>query len=194
MTCIVGLVHNKKVYIGGDSAGVSCSSIHTRADKKVFINGDFIMGFTSSFRMGQLIEHSFIPPSRLIFTEEKELKYKYDDVPDSLFRYMVLDFVNHLKYSLENGGFMKVVEGEHRGGTFLVGTEGRLFTIDSDFQVAEQVSDYTAVGIGEEYALGAMHALEYSTCKPRKKLKIALEAASEFSTGVCGPFTILHIG
>jgi len=42
MTCIVGIKTRKKVFIGGDSAGVAGSSICNRLDKKVFSNGEFI--------------------------------------------------------------------------------------------------------------------------------------------------------
>lgn len=52
MTCIIGFIKNKKVYIGGDSAGVGGSHVTIRRDSKVFKNGNFIMGYTSSFRMG----------------------------------------------------------------------------------------------------------------------------------------------
>ena len=64
MTCIVGLEHKGKVYIGGDSAGVAGYSLSVRADQKVFINGNFIFGFTSSFRMGQILRFGFNPPRR----------------------------------------------------------------------------------------------------------------------------------
>ena len=55
MTCIVGLIDGRRVWMGGDSAGVSGLDITVRADAKVFRNGDFLIGFTSSFRMGQLL-------------------------------------------------------------------------------------------------------------------------------------------
>lgn len=55
MTCIIGLIKNKKVYIGGDSAGVDGLNITIRKDSKVFKINKFIIGYTSSFRMGQLL-------------------------------------------------------------------------------------------------------------------------------------------
>ncbi len=39
MTCIVGLVDNGKVYIGGDSAGCAGYDVRIREDQKVFRNG-----------------------------------------------------------------------------------------------------------------------------------------------------------
>jgi len=62
MTCIVGLVENGKVYIGGDSAGVAGLDITTRKDEKVFQKENMIFGFTSSFRMGQILRYSFKNP------------------------------------------------------------------------------------------------------------------------------------
>jgi hypothetical protein len=52
VTAIVGLVHEGTVYIGGDSAGVSGYSMTVRADAKVFTVGPYLLGFTTSFRMG----------------------------------------------------------------------------------------------------------------------------------------------
>jgi hypothetical protein len=62
MTAIVGLVHKESVTIGGDSAGVSGLSLSVRADAKVFRKGRYLFGFTTSYRMGQLIRYSLQPP------------------------------------------------------------------------------------------------------------------------------------
>ena len=62
MTAIVAIRQDNTVYMGGDSAGVAGLKITIRKDPKVFINGNFLMGFTTSFRMGQLLQYSFKPP------------------------------------------------------------------------------------------------------------------------------------
>lgn len=62
MTCIVGVTHKGRVYMGGDSAGVSGLDLTVRKDQKVFRNGEFAIGFTSSFRMGQILQYVFFPP------------------------------------------------------------------------------------------------------------------------------------
>jgi ATP-dependent protease HslVU (ClpYQ) peptidase subunit len=56
MTCIVGFRQGGKVIVGGDSAGISGWDVTVRADPKVFVAGDYVMGFTSSFRLGQLLQ------------------------------------------------------------------------------------------------------------------------------------------
>lgn len=62
MTCIVGMVEGGRVWIGGDSAGVAELELTVRADEKVFTNGPYVFGFTSSFRMGQLLRYKLKPP------------------------------------------------------------------------------------------------------------------------------------
>lgn len=174
MTCIVGLVDKGNVYIGGDSAGVSSLSISIRADEKVFINGPFIMGFTTSFRMGQLLRYKFTPPKQTI------------DVDDM--KYMVTEFIDSCRKCFVDNGF-GTAKGDD-GGNFLVGYNGCLYNIDVDFQVGIPVNQFDAVGSGEDLALGAMFATK-KIKKPEDRIKMALEAASAFNAGVAPPFRIL---
>lgn len=176
MTCIVGLVDKGRVWLGGDSAGVSGLDLMVRSDPKVFRNGAFLFGFTSSFRMGNLLQHSLTPPRH----------HPDDDV----FKFMVTDFVNAVRACLGTGGFARKDNNVEWGGTFLVGFAGRLFTIYDDFQVGENLTGFGACGCGESFALGALYASNGKD--PRGRVKLALEAAAEFSAGVRGPFTILN--
>lgn len=179
MTCIVGVVHKTGVYLGGDSAGVGDvedASLSITAHPKVFVNGKFIMGFTSSFRMGQLLQYVFKPPSKRSGMNDME--------------YMVSVFIPSLRKCFEKSGFGRIEEGrDNSGGTFLVGFNGKLYTIYEDFQVMEKLSSFVACGCGDDLALGAMHATE--GMEPTKRLMIALEAAAKFSAGVAPPFHIV---
>ena len=175
MTCIVGLKHGGKVYIGGDSAGVGNYDLTLRADKKVFRNGPYVIGFTSSFRMGQLLAYKLSPP---------EPKRDQD-----LMGFMVVDFIDAVRDCLKYSGFARVKENEEEGGNFLVGYGDRLFNIGTDFQVGESIAGYDAAGCGESFALGSLHATK--KMKPRDRVILALEAAEALSAGVRGPFTVL---
>ena len=180
MTCIVGLIDNDKVYIGGDSAGVGGYDLHIRADKKVFKNGPFIMGFTSSFRMGQLLQYKLQPPSL----------YKEDGTLKDIYKYMVTEFIDAVRQCLKDGGYaIKKDEGE-LGGTFLVGYGGRLFAVYDDYQVAEFVEGYGAVGCGAQIANGVLYATQDKGLSPGERIMIALEAAERYSAGVRGPFVL----
>jgi len=178
MTCIVGIVDekNNKVIIGGDSAASAGSGIQIRKDVKVFKNKNFVIGCTSSFRMIQLLQFSFVPP---------------DVVEKDIFEYMCTDFINAVRKCFKNGGFLqKYTDGDEKGGTFLVGYKNRLFKIDHDFQVAENLNGMDACGCGEEFALGALLALKNLNSSKDGKILRALEVAELLSSGVAGPFVI----
>ena len=181
MTCIVGLVHNKKVYMGGDSAGVGGLDLNIRADPKVFKNGPFLIGYTTSFRMGQILRFQFNPPAQ-----------KGKDVE----KYMVTKFIPAAHTAFEKHWWMTDSEEEKEGGKngeFLVGYRGRLFKIYGDFQVAWNHKPFDACGCGADYAKGAMDVLyKNSKLTPEKKVEKALESAESFSGGVRAPFLIIN--
>jgi hypothetical protein len=171
MTCIVGLVHKGRVYLGGDSAAVEDSHyLRQYSIPKIFRNGEFIMGYTSSFRMGQILQYKFTPPV----------------IQGDLMAYMVNDFVDAVRLSMT--GVMRTRDGVEEIGNFLVGVRGQLFNFDGDCGI-HPITDFDVVGCGISVARGSM----YSTVgqKPQKRLLTALEAASKFTTGVIAPFHII---
>ncbi len=178
MTAIVGLIDDGKIYMGADSAGVNGWLQHTsRADQKVFERKKFLFGFTSSFRMGQLLQYKMGIP---LHDPEKEV-----------FAYMVEDFVEAVRSCLKTGGYARKDNEEESGGTFLVGYRSRLFRIDGDYQVGESIIGYDACGCGEQPALGSLHSTAgIESLKPKQRIQMALEAAQEFSAGVREPFHI----
>ena len=176
MTCIVGLVDKGNVYIGGDSAGVAGLSISIRNDEKVFVNGPFIMGFTTSFRMGQLLQYKLTIPKQT--TNQSDMEY------------MVTDFIDSVRRCFAENGFGKLPDKDHHeGGNFLVGYNGKLYNIDHDFQVGVPSLQYDAVGCGEDIAKGSLYSTKGK--EPTARIKLALEAASTFSAGVAPPFKLV---
>ncbi|MEW2574613.1 hypothetical protein [Streptomyces syringium] len=173
MTVIVGLVHNGRVHLGGDSAGVAGLRLTVRRDPKLFRNGPYVMGFTTSFRMGQLLHHAFKAP-----------KPRGD-----LDRFMATVFVDKLRKCLKDGGWARKDSEQEQAGTFLVGVHSRLFAVYGDYQIAEPADGYAAVGCGDEFALGALHATADLYLKPRERLGLALAAAGHHSAGVSAPFS-----
>lgn len=177
MTCIVGLVDDGRVWIGGDNAGVdSAGNMTRRAAAKVFRNGPFLIGFTSSFRMGDLLRYSLEVPKR-----PKGMGVR---------RFMVTRFIVAVRRCLKDCGYQQVQDAREYGGEFLVGYSGRLFKVCPDYQVGELVG-FGAIGCGLAFACGAMYA---SQRRPRDRVRVALQAAERFSSGVRGPFVIKSIG
>lgn len=175
MTCIAGLVAHGNVFMAADSAGVADLSLTVRKDPKIYEVGEFLIGFTSSFRMGQLLGYAFEPPEHKDGVE--------------IHRYMVTSFVDKLRKTFIDGGYSRNKEGEEQAGDFLVGYRGRLFRICSDYQVGENICGYDAVGCGHELALGSLYTtsdLGFAV-PPKTRLTYAMHAAEEFSAGVRGP-------
>lgn len=181
MTCIAGIAQDGKVWIGGDSAGVAGYTLVVRADEKVFVRGEFAYGFTTSFRMGDLLRYAFSPPEQTSKQEDRE--------------YLVTSWTDALRQCLKAGGFAKVENGVERGGSFLAGYRGRLYEVCGDFQVGEAASGYAAVGCGVEIALGALFATgdDREWLPPEGRILTALAAAETHSAGVRGPFTVVSV-
>jgi len=168
---------NGSVWIGGDSAGVARMSLRVRADEKVFRNGPMLMGFTDSFRMGQLLRYS--------------LKVPLQEPNSNTDHYMATIFVDAVRECLKAGGYAEKENEAERGGTFLIGYRGQLFEIEGDYQVAKPSENYSAVGCGAQVALGALYVSK--SMEPRNRVKLALRAAERFSAGVRGPYTIMEL-
>jgi ATP-dependent protease HslVU (ClpYQ) peptidase subunit len=175
VTCIAAVVEGDRIWMGGDSAGSAGNWLTVRADQKVFRNGEFLMGFCGSFRMGQLLRYSLSPPKHA----------RRADVH----RYMVTAFVDEVRDTLKKGGFArKEHDVEDIDGSFLVGYRGRLFEIESDYQVAEAVDGFASIGSGSSIAQGALCVTQ--GMEPRKRVRAALDAAERYSTGVRRPFYV----
>jgi ATP-dependent protease HslVU (ClpYQ) peptidase subunit len=179
MTCIVGLVEGNKVYIGGDSAGTEEKYRHQclRKDKKVFLNRNFVIGGTSSFRMIQLLRYSFAPP---VYEEGEDLEC-----------YMAVKFIDGIRECFKNGGYARKDAERESGGIFLVGFQGRLFCIEADYQVGESLCEYHAVGSGADIALGTLYATAH--LQPLERIELALKAAEAHNAAVRAPFYIESI-
>ena len=67
MTCIVGYVEKGVVYLGGDSCcgNASYYTQNITVEPKVFKIGEFVIGYTTSFRMGQILKYRFSPPKHI---------------------------------------------------------------------------------------------------------------------------------
>jgi len=173
MTIIVALKHDGDVYMGCDSAGTRGLSVRVRKDPKIAIRNGFIIGFTSSFRMGQLLHHEI----------------DYPDPPKiGHYRFMVKKFIPAIRTGFEEHGFSIKNQNKESGGEFLVGMGGKIFHIFSDFQVGENVLDFSACGCGDEYATGSLASTVGD--EPRSRVLMALKVAGEFSNGIRPPYRI----
>jgi len=184
MTCIVGLIDKDVTYIGADSLGSNGYSKIVRNDRKVFHMKDIqnaVIGYTSSYRMGQLLMYATgLIDKRDVL--ERDLDHEY----------LVNKFIPNVHKLFNDGGYGKTHEGQKDGGVFLLGYKNKLYEIESDFQVGESAKNYNSVGCGDNYALGSLFSTEGTDLSPIERIHKALQAATEFSTGVQGPYYILN--
>ena len=178
MTCIVGLITKNDVYIGVDSA-TSDSNHHSQVvnTKKLIVKNDMLIGYTTSWRMGNLLEHEFKPPTISQSVDPEQ--------------YMVVKFISALRKCFKEAGFSKIENNQEKGGALLVAIKrsNQLFKIQSDFSVVTPES-YASVGSGANYALASLKTTEDLKLSPTKRLRLALEAAAYFDYGVRPPFQI----
>lgn len=171
MTCIVGIVEKGHVYIGGDSASSNTKWIKTKKDSKVYKRGDFIVGMSGRCYVIQEIKHSFIFP--------------WDTENLTPMEFMIRNFIPALKT------FLKAVHRKFDECSMIIGYKHHLFTVCDDLTVHEWINDFDAVGSGEEYAIGALHALTNTSIPTKEKVERALAASAEYCKNVKPPFFIL---
>jgi ATP-dependent protease HslVU (ClpYQ) peptidase subunit len=189
MTCIVALIHENKVFMGGDSAASDEKSglIFQRTDAKVFKVGQYGIGFVDSFRMGQILQYNWTPP-----------KYTPTVGHRNLDKFIRTKFVDSVKEAFREHGYGNFTPGSSEdgdeGGIFLIAVQGagRIFTMDSDFHIGEADVQYMAEGGGQELALGSLFSTSMVKT-PRKRVRTALEAAAKFNMTVRAPFTIIEV-
>jgi hypothetical protein len=169
LTCIAGIAENGTVWLAGDSAGVGGWDLTVRTDPKVFVNGQYVIGFTTSYRMGQLLRYAFSPPA---------------PEASDVHAFMCTAFVDALRTCLKDGGYATKDSEQEKGGCFLVGVAGHLFRIDADYQIGEAADGFQAVGRGDQAARGALFATADSGMSPADRLTVAMNAAERFSAGV----------
>jgi hypothetical protein len=185
MTCIVAIAQNGVVYMGSDHAASDDKTgwILARKEPKCFKVGQYAVAFTDSFRMGQILQYMWTPP-----------KYTPTKTNSGLDKFMRTKFIDSVKQAFKDNGYGSIgsASEEDTGGIFIVGIEGRIFTIDEDFHVGENVVNYMAEGSGGQIALGALYATKNQK-NPKLRLKAALEAAAEYNMAVSAPFTYIQV-
>jgi len=178
MTAIVAMIHEGKVWMGGDHLG---SDGFTKNEfvknDKVFKNGDFLIGYTTSFHMGQILQYHWKQPHR-----QENLT---DDV--YFYKFVMKSFIDCFK---DNG------YGDKRGvgwesGEFLVGWKGRLFLVENAH--ALECEKFGAVGSGSYHAIGALKALDLVkvNLSPEDMLGTALVVSHESICTVGNKYTII---
>lgn len=193
MTIIVGVTHDKNVYIGADSRSTWGDLVRPNVQPKVWRT-------TLGTEDGDPHEVVFGVSGRV--REQQILRYRtqFPALPttaDGLVPWLVGPFNDAFRVARKDAGFDERIEGQPNceyGPVVMLGTMGRLFVLHGDHSVAEY-EDSAAVGSGETAAWGSLHttaALDTDhgaiarALGPGDRVRLALEAACAHSTG-CAP-------
>jgi ATP-dependent protease HslVU (ClpYQ) peptidase subunit len=173
VTCIVGISHNNKVYIGGERGSSDGSSILPLTRPKVKRCNDYLIGYAGSQGIGELLHFIDLPP-----INNKNIE-----------KTLRTSFISSLKDAIEQYGNASHLEDNSTD--WLVGVNGKLFEISSeDWHVAEFT--YSAIGSGGPIALGSLHTTQ-NWKDQEKRIRYALQAAVDISPTCLGPIDIYSI-
>lgn len=193
MTVIAALTDGITCWVGGDAAGVGGQAVQIRTEPKVFTvrsqratsdsppATEYAIGTNGSPRMRQLLQHGWVPPALPTHA--------------NLMTHMCTTFIDAIRARFQDGGWARKEDDRELGGNFIVGVDGHLFEIFTDYHVAERDAAFTATGAGEYYALGSLYTTEKISpaMPPNLRLATAMEAAAEYCTSVRPPFHIVTV-
>jgi ATP-dependent protease HslVU (ClpYQ) peptidase subunit len=173
MTCIVAIGKNGVSWLGGDSAATSGDmSKRIIGESKVFVKKNIAFGVAGSPKI----------LNALMNTENFSMLPKFKDV-ESLVHNGIVPLV---KKSLDE--FECIAEGMFEGA-ILFGAKGKVFRLESNFQVISCIHNFDSIGSGSDIAMGSLYATK--SMSPRKRITLALEASADNNAGVCAPFNIV---
>lgn len=178
MTCIIGYKENDLVYIGADSFAGNDWVKQKIFTPKVFMNKDFLIGYSNSFRFGQIMQYHIDYP---------DIPYDFD------LEFLINNFVEPLREASKNEGNSEIDKNVESASMALIGIRNRLFHLSSDFALLEYYGKFFSIGIGSYSALGALHTLDLVGSKytPYGRIYAGLKASSLSVPSICSPYVIM---
>jgi len=176
MTTIVGVQTADGCVIASDSRVAEGGKVYTHPEMvKAVERGNYIIGGAGDYRALQVVLHGWQPP--LVTVKAKQ----------NLYEFVINKVAPSLKTTLTEAGieFTKSSDSDDKFElSLLVGINGTMFEIDSDFAVAMNDTGLYAIGSGGDYALGALHA--------GATVLDAMRIAAVNNNGTSAPFHILE--
>jgi hypothetical protein len=173
MTLIVGvdlvLGKNKYLYMAGDKCGSNGFTKDLYVKPKIFRRGNLAFGYTSSFRMGQILEYAKISKDLPNWEEESNV---------------YTSFVDWAKIAMKEGGYLQDDKGVLAGGTFIFYNGKSLFEVQDDFSILVPEDGLLAVGSGEYHAKAIMRT--YMALVKKEQIKFDIELMTSLVYDIVG--------
>ena len=179
MTVVIAYSNGKNVWLAGDSFCGTTSQKGRCAEPKVYTAGALGVGICGSPRHEKILEDIIRSSNPNDFTEHW-VKFVLPDL-----------FVDALKQ--KNALQEKDGQASIEGSSYLFVLNGNIYHLEEDFSVWQTKDNVAAIGLGLEYAMGALTVLKNKKEKPEEILLETLKACEELCPGVVGPFTIIKV-
>jgi len=196
MTCIVAVVKDGKVWMGGDrfvtdgNWGRFIDGSPKIAAISAFGRLEFLIGCAGNGRCCDIVLNMEI--NEIDVSVDSMLRWNDRDAEYNV-REILVEAIR-LKLAMK-GALMKDDDGQDKGCAILVGHMGRLFAIGENFSVSVITEDHVAIGAAKEYALGSLITTKglADELSPAERLEIALMSAQKYNITVAEPFDFLEL-
>jgi ATP-dependent protease HslVU (ClpYQ) peptidase subunit len=151
MTTIIGVQHEDKCVIVADSRIHAAGKLYTHPNMtKAVERGSYIISGAGNYRSLQVALHGWTPP--LVTVKAKA----------NLYEFVINKVVPSIKAALTEAGvdFNKTSDSDDNKFelNLLIGVNGTIFEMDSDFSISMNSSGFYGIGSGGDFAVGALHA------------------------------------
>ena len=196
MTCIIAHTNGKSSFIAGDKLGSNGFTKSVQTESKVFekefikINDDagltrtkeiMAIGYTTSFRMGQLLTYS--------------LNLPLQDANETFPQYLVLKVIPIIRTMFKDEWGYRDASQDVGGGQFIILHNHIIYEVQEDFAVLQPKTQITAVGSGTYHAIAAMEAYievqDETKVELHNRVKSIFKIVSDNVTSVSSEFDIL---
>ena len=179
MTCILGMEYLGKVHIVCDSCASNLYNYSIISFPKLFKKNDLLIGYTGTFRYGQIIQYkTSFPDKQKIQTD---------------FEYLSTTVVDTIRNALKNNGSVQTKDNiEESLCDCVIGYNGSIYVFQSDFSIIQYKNSIASVGCGSISAKSALMGLQLNRglekTDPKTLLEEALSIVTNFDCHVKEPF------
>lgn len=172
MTCIIAFTDGKSSFIAGDKLGSNGFTKSVMVEPKVFekefhrvstndegtvrTRETMALGYTTSFRMGQLLSYNLLLPDQ--------------DANQSFSQYLVQKVIPLIRHMFKDEWGARDSSQDIGGGQFIILHNHTIYEVQGDFSVLQPKTQITAVGSGTYHAIAAMQALQSVSSDTKKDL------------------------
>lgn len=187
MSVVVGVQSGGRVFLAADTQSSGDSDGYDRLDRKLFRNGEYVIGVIASSRAAQILKFLKFPefPENLEIPEIPEipenLEFPAPGDTEQIERFFVREIIPVIRSAFEREGF---VISDDNYFDAMIAVDGWFVVIESDWQVGIYADGHVAIGSGAQVALGSLFSTQGAQAEDR--VRIAVQAASKYINTVGG--------